>query len=601
MEFRILGPLAAYARGKQLPVRGTKRQIVLGALLLASGNPVHLGRFIDAVWGDSAPHTASKQIRNAVSDLRRMFPDVVHITPLGDGYQLEAGDSQLDAAIFSDRIARARRLVEEDRTAEAVAEFRAALALWRGPALAGLDSAALQAQVASLNQQRLTVIEECIDLELARGLHKSIISELSAWVAENPLQERLIAQLMLALSRSGAPARALALYERTRQILKNELGVSPGPELQQLHHHILVSDQTATVPASLPSTARNNLPGVTSHFIGRTDELRQINDAVRNYGTAGATAPAVITIDGMAGIGKTALALHAAHQLSSAYPDAQLTVDMRAHQPGHNALDPSTALVILLYAIDQTIGQIPPTFDERSVLWRRQIANRRAVLVLDNVASSDHIAALLPGTPGCLTIVTSRRRLTGLNYTHQLSLRELPVTDSRTLFTRVLGDARPSSMPNTVDTVLRYCGYHPLAIRIAAAKLRQRPMWTVEHLATRFADPLRRLTELRSDVGDLTETFEQSYRHLPPDQQHLFRLLSHVPGPDVDLPTIAGLTQFPVDDAEHLLEALVDAHLLDPVTPGHYRVHELLHAYATYLAAKSAAHDRFSPTGAPVR
>jgi DNA-binding SARP family transcriptional activator len=256
-EFRVLGPLELWVGGRELHVRGTKRQAVLCTLLLADGKPVSMSRLVDAVWDHTAPDTATKLIRNAVSDLRAILSGGgCAITPVGDGYRLDIGGGVLDAGVFADRVVRAREHRQDGRLTDAVTELRAALSLWRGAALDGLDtSVVLRAQAIALDEQRFTVLEELVDLELAQGRHKSLTGELSAWVAENPLRERLVAQLMLALCRSGSQARALGVYEQTRRALDEELGVRPGPELQDLHRRIRGNDLSVWRPAGTSSPA----------------------------------------------------------------------------------------------------------------------------------------------------------------------------------------------------------------------------------------------------------------------------------------------------------------------------------------------------------
>lgn len=608
LEFRILGPLEIRVEGERLKLSGSKRQIVLGALLLADGTPVSLDRLVDAVWGQHAPATAAKQIRNATSDLRRIHPEMGRmLARVGDGYQLHADEGQLDSRRFIRQAAKARQLLQEGDSAEALSEFRSALSLWHGPALTGLGAPALQAQVARLGELRLAVMEECVQLELAHGLHQSVVGELSVWVAEHPLRERLVAQLMLALYRSGAQARALNLYEQTRQTLRSELGVSPGPELQEIHRYILVNDQLSPGHDLSSSLWRNNLPSGTVHFAGRLREQRFLRESVRAHagnvpeptGTAASPAPtgstastasaaasvsALVAIDGMPGVGKTALAVHTAHQLTDAYPDAQLFVDMRAWTVDDRPLDSATALGVLLSGLGVTPGAIPAGLEERSAIWRRMLADRRVLVLLDNVADTRQILPLLPGTPGCLTIVTSRYRLTDLMPTDHLTLQELSADEGRALFRTIAGDKRTLSEREAVDDVVGICGHLPLAIRLAATKLRHRPSWTVSYLASRLATGRQRLATLDTEDGGLTEAFRQSYQGLAPEQRRVFRLLGQLPGDLIDVGNVAGLAGLPAVHTDLLLESLVDAHLLHAMAPGRYRMHELLHAYAAELA-----------------
>ncbi|MEU2022438.1 BTAD domain-containing putative transcriptional regulator [Streptomyces sp. NPDC016469] len=576
-----------YSGQQKLRLSGSKRQTVLSALLLADGLPVSLSRLVDTVWGQGAPPTAAKQIRNATSDIRRIHPGIgAALTLVGDGYQLKIAEDQVDARVFLRRAARGREFLEEGRPTEALEEFRTALSLWRGPALDGLEKPALQAQTTRLNEARLAVLEECMELELSQGQHSSVIDELSVWVAEQPLRERLVSQLMRALYRSGAQARALNVYEHTRQILKNELGISPGPELQELHQHILVND----LPSSSHPVAgirRNTLPANTIHFTGRVTEQQVLIDSVRNHATANrprADVPAVLAIDGMPGVGKTALALQIAHKLTPHYPDAQVFLDMCPSAGGDAPLDAHTALGALLSGLGVPPSGIPADLEARSAAWRRLLADRRLLIVLDNVLDTNQILAQLPSSPGSLVLVTSRSRLTNLMPTGQLTLQELPVSDGRELFSRIVGDRRLLLEQAAVDSVLEMCGRLPLAIRLAATKLRHRPSWSVSYLASRLAISSERLVRLTAEDDGLTEAFRQSYVRLSHDQQRVFRILAHIPGDAVDTRTVAALARIPLAESDRLLESLVDAHLLDSNAPGRYRMHPLLHAYAGLLA-----------------
>ncbi|MCT9093792.1 NB-ARC domain-containing protein [Streptomyces sp. ASQP_92] len=602
LNYRILGPLEIWTTSGQVRLSGSKRQAFLGALLLAGGMPVSLAQLIDTVWGHHAPATAVKQIRNAASDLRRSHPEIgEQLLMAGDGYQLRIDEDRLDAKVFSHGVTRARRLVKEGLAAAALEEFRSALSLWRGSALAGLDRPALQAQVDGLNELRLSVLEECFELELAEGEHKSIVGDLALWVAEHPLRERLISQLMLALFRSGSQARALTVYEQARQRLKEELGVDPGAELQEVHQYILVNGARRS-GFGAPSLRHNNLPARSGNFTGRIPEQRLIEKAARAAGAdrgGAGSVPAVVAIDGMAGVGKTTLAVHAAYQLADSYPDAQLYVDMSACSAGKHPLTAWAALGILLSGLGVPPRGIPTSLEQRATTWRRMMADRRALIVLDDVADTQQILLLLTGAPGSLTIVTSRNRLTEFMSTCQLTLQEMSPAEGGEMFSRIAGEKRAWRERAAVDDIVALCGGLPLAIRIAAAKLCHRPSWTVSYLASRLADEGRRLSVLDDEDGRLTQVFQQSYDGLTYRQQLVFRVLGRLPSDNIKPHAVARLTGLSAARVDQLLESLVDAHLIEATGPGRYRIHELLHAYATQLAeaadvtdAADGGHDR---------
>ncbi|TMR06548.1 tetratricopeptide repeat protein [Actinomadura soli] len=584
-EFKILGPLEVWTGGEPLRLSGAGQRKVLAALLLSAGYVVPLSHLVDVVWPQEPPPTAEKRVRNLVSELRGLLADGGLAGPVaaGAGYRLDVGEGELDAAVFDSRVRRARRHAADGQPAEAVAEFRAALHLWRGPVLAGLECPALQPQVTSWEERRTAALEEDIELELDLGRHHSVISELSEQVAAHPLRERLAGQLMLALHRAGRRPEALRVFHDTRETLAEELGLDPGDQLQRLHQQILSDDPG--LAASPPDRRRrvHQLPHDLADFTGRATELNRLISALPAEGEP-TTAVVISSIDGMAGIGKTALAVHAAHRLADRYPDAQLFIDLHAHTAGDELGTTAAALETLLRAVGVPRERIPDKLHQRAGLWRDELAGLKALIVLDNATSAEQVRPLLPGDPDSLVLITSRRRLTDLEAARTLSLEVLPPVDAAALFTRIADDARAVTEPQALDEVVRLCGLLPLAVRIAAARLRTRPTWTLAHLAERLGDQQRRLGELATGDRSVAAAFALSYRQLTPVQQRLFRLLSLHPGPDFDAHTAARVADIALQEADRLLEDLLDVHLLQQRTFGRYRFHDLLHTYAAHLA-----------------
>ncbi|WP_158581643.1 AfsR/SARP family transcriptional regulator [Actinomadura spongiicola] len=592
LNFKILGPLEIRDKGNSVDPGPARHQKVLTALLLSADRVVPLPRLIDAAWGENPPATARKQVRNIVSDLRRTLNGVgeAGLLPVGqDGYRLHVAADALDVSVFDDRVARGRRYVAEQQLNEASTEFRAALSLWRGPALAGLESPALDPQRAVLEERRLTVLEEFADLELTIGRHHELSAELAQWVAEYPLRERLIGFYMLALYRAGRQAEALQVFQDARRVLIDQLGIEPGADLQRLHQRILTGDEELSAPRISTTCPQHFLPRDICDFTGRAAELERIRAALP-AGEDRAGAVAVIAIDGMAGVGKTALAVHVAHDLTDRYPDAQIYIDLHAHTADQEPLGTAAALDALLRAVGVPGDKVPGRAEERAALWRSQLAGRRVLVVLDNAAGSAQVRPLLPGTPGCLVLVTSRRRLPDLEGAHTLSLGVLPPRDATELFTRVAGEAHARADLAAVQEVVRVCGYLPLAVRIAAARLRTRPVWSVTHLIERLREE-RRLTELTVGDRGVAAAFALSYRHLTADQRRVFRLLGLYPGADFDLHTAAALADMALEDADRLVEQLVDFHLLEQPTAGRYRFHDLLRLHAVHLAGREVGED----------
>ncbi|MFJ2111353.1 MULTISPECIES: BTAD domain-containing putative transcriptional regulator [unclassified Streptomyces] len=577
-----------------------KHQVVLGSLLTAESRHISIARLVDAVWGTAPPSTAGKQIRNAVSDLRNILaPSGALLTPVADGYQLDISEARLDLREFHRHLAQARTHLSHHRQQNAIAEFRAALSLWTGPMLSGLESAGLQAQVAGANEVRLSAAEECFDLELAQDRHKSLVSELAAWVAEYPLRERMVAQYVLALHRSGARSRAFAVYEQTRYSLAELLGLGPGPELLEVHRLMLGEDAgsaSPVVPAQpVHIPAPDSLPSEMGHFIGRATEVATLlADGVR------IGPQRVLSIDGMAGVGKTALTVHVAHRLADRYPDGRIFLDLRGHSCDRAPLSRQAALRRLLVLSGLTESELPVSFDVLVQLWRSRSVGRRLLVVLDNVADTEQIRPLLPAGDDCLTLVTSRRRLTmtTLSPTQVLSLEPMPRQEAYALFCRVLGNQHPRPFPDAVNGILEHCGDLPLAVSAAAARLRRRPSWPVWHLAERLADPVLRLAELQTEHGGLVACFDASYRHLNAGQQRLLLKLGTVEGDLTDVGSVSALADLPPFVAEQMLEELVDEHLLLQPEPGWYQMHPLVKTYFAQLTHDTAG-PQPTPSGAP--
>ena len=579
-EFRLLGPLSVSYRGRRVPVGAPKHRALLAALVVDANRVVSVDTLIERLWGERAPSGARVTLQNHVMRLRRVLASVASVDPVltaTDGYLLAADDERIDLRRFDTLLDRAGAILAEADPARARPLLVEALGLWRGDALADIPSDALHREaVPALAERRLRAVELRVDVDLTLGRHAQLVAELAELTARYPLCEGLWTARLLALYRSGRQAEALAAYRCVSGLLARDLGIDPGPALRDMHSAVLANDPALRAPAGrvlVPAgpAIRDDLPAQLPDFTGRATEIEQLLALPERGGPA-----LVATVDGMPGVGKTALALRAAHLLAGHYPDARLYLDLHGHSPREQPLRPFAALGGLLQALGAV--DLPSTVEGRSALLRMTLADRRALIVLDNAASGAQLRPLLPGTPGCLVLVTSRRRLTDVDAALALSLDVLPPAPALCLFQRIAGVESVEASRE----VVRRCGYLPLAIRIAAARLRTRPAWTAQHLLARLRSRSR-LTELAVGDRSVLTAFDTSYQRLGPAQQGLFRLLGRLPSAGFDLCAAAAVAGLCPAQTERLLEDLLDAQLLDTPEPTRYRAHELIREYAGIL------------------
>lgn len=591
MRYRLLGPLAVDVAGQPVRIAAARDRVLLAMLLLQPNRVVTVARLVDAVWGDAAPATARAQLHTCVSRLRRLLPDLIRTDTAG--YRAVVADDDLDTLTFTALVAAGRAAAAAGDLDTAHTRLRSALRLWRGPALAGVDSPPVQAHAVALEERRSAAVEDCVDVELRLGRHTELIGQLTALVEQHPLRERLTGQLMTALTRAGRTADALAVYRRLSRALHDDLGLPPGDDLQRLHHELLQpapepapAAAVAVVPQRVPRPW--TLPRDVTDYSGREHLLADLVAATDDEDLP--DVPVVLTVDGMAGVGKTSLAVHLAHRVAGRYPDGRLFLDLHAHSD-RPPLPPHEALAVLLAHLGVPPARIPADPDERVARWRSELAGRRVLVVLDNATDAGQVLPLLPGASASLVIVTSRRRIAGLDGARPVSLDVLSAVESRRLITAVVG-ARAAADPAATAEVARLCGHLPLALRLAAARLAHRPSWSVADLADRLRRAHPAAVDLAVDGRSPHAAFELSYRQLPPPAQRLFRLLSVHPAGELSTRAAAALADLPADtdthtdtDADALLGLLVDSHLLNEPVAGRFRLHDLLREYATHLAA----------------
>ncbi|WP_345599949.1 AfsR/SARP family transcriptional regulator [Thermocatellispora tengchongensis] len=614
LRFAVLGPVQAWRDGVELDLGTPLQRSILAMLLLREGRAVTPGEMIDAVWGEEAPPRALGALRTYVSRLRtvlepdrspRSRPEL--LTSVGRGYALRLPDGALDLTLFERDVARAEAARRAGRPEEAARFLREALGRGGGEPLAGAVGPYAEHQRNRLAERRMAVTEALADVDLLLGRHSEILPDLIALTAEHPLRERLRAQLMLAYYRCGRQADALAVFADTRQALIDELGVDPGPELTALHQRILAADPALAVPPrqaepasaqaeeageaeqdppeveELPRPAQ--LPAAVPDFTGRREVVNRLRTLLA--GPGGAEGVPVAAICGIGGVGKTTLAVHVAHAAGDLYPDGQLYADLRAY--GDEAAD--SALRAFLRALGIPADIIPEGRAERAALYRSLLAERRMLVLLDNAQSTEQVAPLLPGAPGCAAIVTSRSKLADLPAARLFDLDVMEPDEALALFSAVAGPERVAAERAAAMDVVAACGFLPLAVRIVAARLAARPGWTVASLVPRLADERRRLDELRVGGLAVDATFALGYGQLDPAQARAFRLLSLAGGPDVSLGAAGAMLDREAHEAEDLLESLVDASLLEAPAPGRYRFHDLLKLFARREAEASEHPD----------
>jgi DNA-binding SARP family transcriptional activator/Tfp pilus assembly protein PilF len=594
MEFCLLGPLRVGVDGLAVPVPRGKQRVVLAALLLHAGRTVTADQLTELLWGPVPPPSAPVTLQNYVKRLRGALGagrDRVVTQP--GGYLIRVAPGELDITAMEEALARAHHAARAGAWREAATQSAIAVALWRGEPLCDVDLGASGApEAARLTELRFQARVLRLEAGLELGRHAELVSEARQLADEAHLREHAHALLMRALHQCGRRAEALEAYRHARSLLVEELGCEPGPELQALHREIL--DDSHAPPSREPRAALppvpvpRELPAAVAGFTGRETELAALDDLLGAPRAGSPLTMLISAIAGTAGVGKTALAVHWAHRTAAGgFPDGQLYVNLRGYDPGP-PVPAADALAGFLRALGVRAQDVPAEEGERAARYRSLLAGRRLLVVLDNARDADQVRPLLPGTPGCVVLVTSRDALAGLvarDGVRRLDLDLLVLSDALRLLRALIG-SRVQTEPEATAALATLCCRLPLALRVAAELAAARPAARLADLVAELADQQHRL-DLLDAGGDVRTAvravFSWSYRHLDGATAGVFRLLGAHPGTSYDAHAMAALAGVTAAEAAQALDLLHRAYLVQPAGPGRYSQHDLLRAYAREL------------------
>ncbi len=576
LEIKLLGELDVRVGGTRITFGDRRHRVVLGLLLLEPGRAIQTDRLADLVWvGEEQPRTARNAIQVSISRLRTALGEAAPIVRSGDGYAIEVPRSAIDLFQFRDLV------LDVGGTATATVDLlRRACDLWRGPVLDGTFSDRLRDLVCGgIAEEYVVAVERRLELEIGLGRNAAAIVELASLVRAHPQREHLIGLYMLALYRDGQQARALDVYNSFRDALADSLGIDPGQSLQDLALSML-RGSAALSPSAIEIPAQ--LPPSPADFTGRAEQVAILDRALRDRG--------VCLITGPGGSGKSTLATHVSHRVAAEFPDGQLYVEL--HGMTDSPAPPENVLGRFLRALGDNSVVAPQSLDEYVSRFRTLTAHRRILFVLDDAGSAAQIRSLLPGSSTCAVLITSRKRLVEVAGATVLELGVMQPSEALSLFESIVGVDRVAADPMSASTVISSCGFLPLAVRIAGARLVTRKHWSLADLAARLSES-RRLDELL--VGDqaVRATISLTYTSLGAAAQSALRGLGFLGLPHFPLWVVAAVLDVPADDAEAALDQLIDVHLVefgsvDGVGEPRFRLHDLVRLFG---ADESAATD----------
>ncbi|GAA3246431.1 AfsR/SARP family transcriptional regulator [Nonomuraea helvata] len=590
MKFRLLGPLRVDADGSPARIAAPKQRTVLAMLLARAGHVVPIRTLVAEVWDDQPPPSAVANLRTYLMRLRKLMPPaadpvVERLVTSDAGYLLRVDPEEFDLLQFEALSAHGRQALARRDLSGALDAYTRALALWQGMAAEDVPlGPTLREVVARLTDHYLSVVEEHAEIQLALGRHATAAKRLREVIGQYPLRERLYGQLMVALYQSGDVVGALDAFGAARRVLADELGLDPGPDLRRLHQLILRRDATLLPEASADDgRARpRQLPREPTAFVGRSAELLRIHIAL-----SADAGPPVLALHGPGGVGKSTLALKAAYRAADRYPDGHLYVDLQGSTSGLSPLRPPEVLGRFLRALGVPPGEVPAAPAEAAALYQSLLADRRVLVVLDNAVGAAQVAPLLPAGGGCAALVTSRSALTTLDGV-PIAVDPLDEEQSVRMLALLAGQARVAAEAEAAAEIARWCCHHPLALRIAGARLAGRPDWSLASFNERLGSRRRRLDELQAADLRLRSCFEVGYATLTSTAKTAFRLFGVLEVPEVGVELTAALVDADRKSAEAALDELVEARLIEPVGESRFRTHDLLRLFAAELAA---AHD----------
>jgi DNA-binding SARP family transcriptional activator/tetratricopeptide (TPR) repeat protein len=613
LQFALLGPLEVTVAGTPVPLGGAQRKVLMTVLLLEAGKAVPIPRLMEVIWGDSPPEGALRTLRTHVSELRRVMADDKPPRMLlrrGTGYLLDVRAEQIDVERVRRLLAQGRRAVDDGDPVSAIAPLQEAQSLWRGPPLVDVaDHPFAHGYTQALTELQLDVAKTRIAADLSLGRHREVIGDLRMLVASHPHDDGLRRELVVAFYRDGRTEDAARACRDGLEAL-HELGLD-SPMLRRLQEDVLrAAPELAWAPprslgrptqAAPAGPGGHQLPPDTPEYTGR-DTIQARAHAVLTDQVALAQGTVTAAFAGKAGAGKTALAVHIAHRIRPGFTDA-LYVDLRGTS---EPLEPTRVLARFVQALGVSRAAVPTDPDDLAEMYRELLATRKVLIILDNAAGEAQLRPLLPTSPGCAVLITSRSRLHGLTVPYWMVDVLIP-SDAVELLAKVVGAARVEAEPEAARDIVGLCGYLPLAIQIAGRKLAAHPHWRLARLAGRLANERDRLSWL--EVGDLEirASFSLSYEGRPADEQRAFRLLSLPAVNDFAPWAAAAVLDVDLDEAEDIVDRLADAQLLerrgvDATGTERYRFHDLLRVFARERetgVGTAIGQDGRSPAAAP--